>query len=221
MQLRHDRRRPVTIVLLLGMLGSLGMLFTPAAQASWCTAPSQVGNVAFDAGLTAVAVSQDNIGNPDAYTVYACSDPAGQYRVTLTNHDPGRPGQQVSTMTCVYFAGCTMLNSMGVEVGVPSTTVDLPNDGNNRVGAAFHTGPGVCTWMGSETCQLGGGTYSASQPVNELPPDQDDMDAVNYAADWPNRCLYYIGWAGVDFGIFFCTWDGQNVPFFLIGSLTT
>lgn len=222
MQLRHDRRRPVIIVLLLGMLGGLGVLFTPAAQASWCGAPTQPGNVALDAGLTAVAVGQSNIGNPDAYSLYACSDPGGQVFLTLTNDDPARPGHQVTLETCPLFAGCTLLPKAGTELGVPTAAIDPPLiDGNGRVGVVADTGPGVCVWLGSANCVLGGGTYSASQPLPEPVPNQADVDAVLYAADTPNRCLYYIGWAGPEFGAFFCTWDAQGVPFYVLSTLLT
>lgn len=213
----------VVASVLLGALGwAIGVVAPPGASASWCTAPSQLGNVDVNAGVTAVAVSQTNVGNPNSHSVYVCNDPAGSAAVSLTNADPARTGQQVSVASCPLFLGCTTVTKTGVEVGTPTTTVDAPNDGNNRVATSVGTGSGVCLWMGMESCQLGGGSYGFSQPLREPVPSSGDVAYVTDAiAGLPNRCMTYVLFAGLEAGALLCTWDAQGVPGGVLWALTT
>lgn len=159
--------RRVAAVLALTLMASVGgVLGAGSAVAHHCAKPNTVGDVTVTiGGVATVGIDNNNLGTTD-HDVFVCADPPHQESwVDVTDRNPGAAGVQVSEGTC-GLAGCTVVDSIGVEVGLPFVTTDPPADGNSNVAVHLHTGSGICVWvLGAQTCVLGGGTYGGNQPL--------------------------------------------------------
>lgn len=187
--------RRITTMLLVAITVGVGtVVSTGVASASPCEKPNELGNATvYVGGVVTVGVDQNNIGTTE-HDVIACVDVAGFVAigaVDVTDPNPSAPGVQVAADACVPgWWNCGFPFTIGSEVvppstvGVPSTSVDPPADGNGSVGVNTGTGNTACAWALWASAPLvstcGGNVATGGGDVPGVTPDPDPIGLADY-----------------------------------------